>query len=125
MSVSKVWVFAEAVDGNPTSTTLELLTKAREIGDTVEAFIVGDGNAVAAALGEYGATKVHALDLSGSLVGAAAAASLAQLIESEAPDLVLFPMTYDGRDVLGRLSARLDRPVITDGTDVEVDGDAV
>src|SRR5262249_60465411 len=37
MSLSKVWVYAEA-DGDKVKTiTLEMLAKAREIGDTVEA----------------------------------------------------------------------------------------
>ena len=38
--------------------TLELLTKARELGDTVEAFYAGgDADAVAAELGKYGADQ--------------------------------------------------------------------
>ena len=32
MSLSKVWVYAEASEGKPTTLTLELLTKARELG---------------------------------------------------------------------------------------------
>ena len=35
------------------------------------------------------------------------------------PTSILFAMTYDGRDVAGRLSAKLDRPVLTNGIDVE------
>ena len=34
-------------------------------------------------------------------------------------------MTYDGRDVAGRLSAKLDRPVLTNVVDLDVDGDNV
>ncbi len=124
MALSKVWVYAEAEDGQPNSTTLELLTKAREVGDTVEAFIAGDGSAVAEKLGEFGATKVYALAVEDALVGAPAAASLAQLIESESPDMIIFPQDYNGRDVLGHLSARLDRPALTDGIDITVDGDS-
>ena len=37
MAVSKIWVFAEADGDKPTSATLEILTKARELADTVEA----------------------------------------------------------------------------------------
>ena len=55
MALSKVWVFAET-DENGSLTTLskELLTKARDLGDTVEAFYAGDGNDIAevARLGE-------------------------------------------------------------------------
>jgi electron transfer flavoprotein alpha subunit len=36
---------------------------------------------------------------------------------------VMFAQTYDGRDVAGRLSARLDRPVLTNGLNLSVDGD--
>ena len=37
----KIWVFAEAEGDKPTTATLELLTKARELGDVVEAVYVG------------------------------------------------------------------------------------
>ena len=63
MGLSKVWVFAEAEGDKPATSTLELLTKAREIGDTVEAVFVGaNADALAGALGEHGATTVHAVD---------------------------------------------------------------
>ena len=57
MSLSKVWVYAEADGDKVTTITLELLTKAREIGDTVEAVFGGDGDAVAATLGAHGAVQ--------------------------------------------------------------------
>ncbi len=41
MTLSKIWVFAEATDGKVSSTTLEVLTKARELADVVEAVYVG------------------------------------------------------------------------------------
>ena len=126
MAVSKVWVFAESAGGKATSGTLELLTKARELGGTVEAFYAGaDAAAVAGALGEHGATKVHAYDPGDTLTGATAAAALAQAIGAEQPDLILFAGSYDGRDAVGRLSARLDLPVLTNCMSIKVDGDAV
>jgi electron transfer flavoprotein alpha subunit len=39
-----------------------------------------------------------------------------------APDAILIPATYDGRDVAGRLSAKLDRPVLTNVTGLVADG---
>jgi len=126
MSLSKVWVYAESEDGAPTSATLELLTKAREIGDAVEAVYVGDDAAdLATALGEFGATKVYGASDGGVLKGAVGAAALEKLIGDQAPDLVLFAQSYDGRDAIGRLSAALDRPVLTNGASVSVDGDTV
>ena len=38
MALSKIWVHAEAVDGKVANITLEMLAKARELGDTVECF---------------------------------------------------------------------------------------
>ena len=126
MSLPKVWVYAEAEGGKVSTPTLELLTKAREIGDTVEAvYVGGDADAVAPQLGEFGAARVHTTDPGDSLRGPVGAALLQSLIGSESPDLVLFAQSYDGRDAVARLSAKLDRPVLTNGNGVEVDGDSV
>jgi electron transfer flavoprotein alpha subunit len=127
MALNKVWVFAEVdTPGKPTSLTLEMLTKAREMAGTVEAFYAGaDPEGMAGPLGEYGATTVYALDTGDSLIGAPAAAALAEIIGEHQPDAVIFGASYDGRDVVGRLSARLDRPVLSNGMTWEVDGDKV
>ncbi len=70
MALSKIWVHAEATDGNVATITLEMLAKAREIADTVECFVGADGDAVAEVVGAHGATKVHATgDLGGALQG--------------------------------------------------------
>ena len=127
MALSKVWVFAEATDGKVTNITLEMLAKARSLADTVEAFHGGDGDAVAETLGAHGATTVYATgDLGGALQGVPVAAAIAAQVQGgNAPDLIMFGTTYDGRDVAGRLSVKLDKPVITNNVDLEVDGDAV
>jgi electron transfer flavoprotein alpha subunit len=126
MAVNKVWVFAEAADGKVTSATLELLTEARKAGGTVETVYSGnDADAIAAQLGEYGATKVYAVDPGETLPGVAAAAALAQLVEEQSPDLILFAQSYDGRDAIARLSVKLDRPVVTNGMSISFDGDGV
>ena len=41
------------------------------------------------------------------------------------PDLVLFPQTYEGRDVMARLRVKLDRTVLTNNTEIVVDGERV
>ena len=127
MSVSNIWVFAQGAEGAPTSTTLELLTKARQLGATVTAFVAGDAAEIAAALGDFGATKVYATgDLQGTLPGVAVAAAMKAVIDGgDSPDLILFPQDYVGRDVVSRLSVQLDRPVLTNNVDVAVDGDTV
>jgi electron transfer flavoprotein alpha subunit len=126
MGLSKVWVYAEADGEKPHSSTLELLTKARELGDSVEAVFVGkNADSFAGPLGEYGATTLHTADPGESLAGVVGAAALTALVAAHQPDLILFAQSYDGRDAIGRLSAALDRPVVTNGTGVSVDGDRV
>ncbi|MEY4371674.1 MAG: electron transfer flavoprotein alpha subunit [Actinomycetota bacterium] len=127
MAINNIWVFAQAVNGAPTTGTLELLTKARSLGGSVSAFMSGDGGAVAAALGAHGASKVYATgDLSGKLPGVAVSAAMKAVIDGgAAPDLILFPQNYEGRDVMARLSVKLDRTVITNNVDISVSGDSV
>jgi electron transfer flavoprotein alpha subunit len=129
MSVTNIWVLAEGAEGAPTATTLELLSKARELGEfgDVTAFVAGDGSELAAVLGEHGATKIYATgDLQGALPGVAVAAAMVAVIDGgDVPDLVLFPQDYVGRDVMSRLSVRLGRPVLTNNVDVAADGDTV
>ncbi len=127
MAISNIWVFAQGNSGAPTTATLELLTKARTLGGSVTAFVAGDGTSIASALGEYGAAKVYSTgDLGGNLPGVAVSAAMESVISGgDAPDLVLFPQNYEGRDVMGRLSVALDRTVLTNNIDIAVDGDSV
>ena len=126
MAVSKIWVFAEADGDKPASATLEILTNARELGSTDEAVFVGtNADALAGELGAHGATKVFAVDPGDQLPGVAGAAALAALVGEHAPDAILFAQSYDGRDALALLSATLDRPVLTNGVDLKVDGDTL
>ncbi len=124
--MTNVWVFAQQAGDAPTTGTLELLTKARSLG-TVTAFVGGDASGIAAALGEFGASKVYATgDLGGKLPGVAVSAAMKAVIDGgDAPDLIMFPQNYAGRDVMSRLSVKLDRTVITNNTDVTVDGASV
>jgi len=126
MTIEKIWVLAEAGEAGPTPVTLELLTQARSTASTVEAVAWGAGTAtMAGPLGEYGATKVYDVgDLGGALPGAPVAAAIAALVAGgNVPDAIFVPATYDGREVAGRLSAKLDRPVLTNITGLVVDGD--
>jgi electron transfer flavoprotein alpha subunit len=124
---SNIWVFAQGDQGVPTSATLELLTKARALGESVTVFFEGDVDDLAATLGEYGATKVYSTgDLGGHMAGAAVASAMKAVIAGgDAPDLILFPQNYEGRDVVARLSVKLDRTVLTNNTDITVEGDQV
>ncbi len=127
MDSAPIWVLAEPAEGGFTTTSLELLSHARTLSADVAAITWGAGGQWAAQAGEYGATTLYDVgELGGALPGVPVAAAIAGLIEGGgAPRAVLIPTSYDGRDVAGRLSARLDRPVLTNVTGLTDDGGLV
>jgi len=126
MTLSTIWVLAEPANGSFTTTSLELLTHARSLATNVAAITWGEGGQLGALAGEYGASTLYDVgDLAGALPGVPVAAAIEALSASGAPDALLIPTSYDGRDVAGRLSARLDRPVLTNVTGLTDDGGLV
>jgi electron transfer flavoprotein alpha subunit len=116
MPVRSIWVLAAPAGSGVNTTSLELLTAARGLAERVEAISWGpDPESMAATTGSFGAAALHHVaDVGTGLPGVPVAAAIAALMErAGAPDAILIPTTYDGRDVAGRLSARLDRPVLT------------
>ncbi|HSO93711.1 MAG TPA: electron transfer flavoprotein subunit alpha/FixB family protein, partial [Candidatus Dormibacteraeota bacterium] len=120
-----IWVYAETADGVPRPITLELMTKARSLGE-VTAVALGPGSSKAAEqIGAHGASKVlvHEDPAFYDLLAVPAVELLAGLVEKYKPELFLFGMTYEGRDIASRLSARLGTALITNATDLERKGD--
>jgi electron transfer flavoprotein alpha subunit len=117
----KIWVYAELNQGRLTTTTLELLTRARELGE-VDAVALGPGaRKAAAALGKHGAARVFANEdgAFAEYVAEPATDCLAALLPQEGPDLILFGFSPDSREVAGRLAARLRTGLISNAMDVE------
>lgn len=120
--MAEVWVFVREFDGAPTPLALELLTKGREMGDTTAVYVGTGSEEAFARLGEYGVENVLHLDPKDSLVAAPVARAMAERLETDKPDLILFGQAYDDRDVAGRLAARIGRPILSNATDVTLDG---
>ena len=104
-------------------TSLELVTAARQLAERVDVFGVAEEVLPeVAALGRYGVSRVLAVEgLGNRLPGAPVAAAVAPRL-ADAAGVVLFGTSYEGRDVAGRLSARLDRPIVANGLAVSLDG---
>jgi electron transfer flavoprotein alpha subunit len=127
MLLANIWVVVEQSNGSPTTPSLELISQARTLATDVAAITWGsDGASLAGIAGEYGATTLYDIgDLDGSLPGVPVATAIAALVAANAPDAILVPSSYDGRDIAGRLSAKLDRPVLTNVTGLVNDGGLV
>jgi electron transfer flavoprotein alpha subunit len=131
-SVKNVIVYVEHRQGQTRKVTFEMATEARKLADslggTAHAVVVGSGaTALAEQLKTYPLDVVHAsedpdvdkflLDPAVDYVEAAARAI--------GPSLILIPNTLSGRDLAGRLVARLDAGIGADVTEFSVENGAV
>ncbi len=123
-----VLVIAEQVDGVFRKVTFEALSAARRLDSQVVAMVLGSGiEGAAAQLGKYGAAK--------TLVGDDAALAeytvdaytevVAGIVGQTNPAVVLLGATTQGKELAGRLSARLDAGLATDCVAVDMDGGQV
>ncbi|GAC1674206.1 MAG: electron transfer flavoprotein subunit alpha/FixB family protein [Candidatus Dormibacteraceae bacterium] len=123
--MAKIWVYAELNQGKLAATSLEMMAKARTLGD-VEAIALGGGaKAAAATLGKHGAKVVNVNEDAAfdDFVAEPATAALESLYKQDAPDLILFGFTPDSREVAGRFAARLGVGLISNAADLaEEDG---
>ncbi|HYZ92271.1 MAG TPA: electron transfer flavoprotein subunit alpha/FixB family protein [Actinomycetota bacterium] len=119
--MATIWVFAECdADGKVATSALENLAKARELGDA-EAVVLGPGAAQAATtLGEHGAKKVYLSEdqVFADYVAQPAAYALWKLAEQHKPDLLVFGMDYDSRDIAARVGASMGSTVMGNVTDI-------
>jgi electron transfer flavoprotein alpha subunit len=120
-----IWVYAELLDEKLTPTTLEMLTKAAEVGQA-EAILLGPAPEEAeTTLAKFGATKIYrcADAVYSDYLTLPAAETVAGLLQRHKPAVMLFASSYAGRDLASNLSARLDCGAITDvGDFILMDG---
>lgn len=123
-----VWVVGEQKDGQMAAVTLELLTTGRWIADSLKqqltVLMVGkDLDSMVGTLEEYGPDKVILISGEGAnqFIPEVYSESIAALVAKGPPAVMLFPATYDGRDLAARLAARLGVGLAADCTEVSVD----
>jgi len=119
--VATIWVYAELGPEGVRSPAFELLTKARSLGGRVEAIALGPGAKEATdQLGHYGVERAFVSDdpVFADHPGRPAAHVVGGLVQEHLPDLILFPSSYDARDVAGRLQGRLGVTLMSNATDV-------
>ena len=119
--MASILVYAEMSQGKLATTSLELMTKARDLGDVYAVALGGGAKAAAATLGKHGAKVVHVNEDAAydDYIAEPATDALASLYEKEKPDVILFGFTSDSREVAGRLAARLGVGLISNAGDLE------
>ncbi|MEN8042104.1 MAG: electron transfer flavoprotein subunit alpha/FixB family protein, partial [Actinomycetota bacterium] len=115
-----IWVFAEEQDGAPLEGGLELLAKARTLGEVSVFYIGTASDSSFATLGDHGASTVYHLDTGDDLPAAPAAMAFADLLTQHGGDAVLFGPGNTDRDLAGRLAARLGKPLVAGALDIDM-----
>ena len=129
--MANVLAVAEQRDGALKSVSNEVVTAARKVadglgGDVVALVVGGPGiGAEASALGTYGADRVIAAehDRLAEYHPEGYAGAIAEQAKAGDFSAILFPATAAGRDLAPRVAAKLDVPLATEVTGLEVEGD--
>lgn len=124
-----VWVFAEITDGEIHSCSKELIGKARELADRLEAeavavLIGGDSvKPLAGTLCRTGADRVIAVcgEKFEGLFEEEYAAILGKLIDEKKPEILMFGATELGRSLAPRVAAKVGTGLTADCTILEID----
>ncbi len=127
--MSEILVLIDHGHGKPNKISLQMLTAATQIagetGDSVSAVWLGEGAGDHAdALGAHGATKLYTWDSADAdaYVTMPKVEALQSIIDGGDVAAVFFASSNHTKDVAARLGIRVDGGVITDVTDLAVDG---
>ncbi|MDP6127839.1 MAG: FAD-binding protein [Dehalococcoidales bacterium] len=122
-----IWVFAEQRDGQLKSIGYELLSRGRELADTLKtelsAICLGHNISEVEQLISYGADKVYLIDdpALGNHEEDLYAGELLRLIQERKPEIVLIGATSLGRSFIPRVAALLKTGLTADCTALEID----
>jgi len=127
--MAEVLVLVEHAEGALKKVSAELITAARALGEP-SAVVVGTPGAAAPlvdGLKEAGAAKVYVAesDDAANYLVTPAVDVLAGLAESAAPAAVLVAASADGKEIAGRLAARIGSGLLVDVVEVKEGGRAV
>ena len=126
--MAEVLVLVEHSEGAVKKVTTELLTAARVLGEPSAVVVGGPGTAAPLVedLKAAGAGKIYVAesDDAENYLITPFVDVLANLVESAGPAAVLLPATADGKEIAGRLAARIGSGVLSDVVDVKAGGTA-
>jgi electron transfer flavoprotein alpha subunit len=127
--MAEVLVLVEHFEGAVKKVTSELITAARVLGDPAAVVVGKPGTAepLIDALKSAGAGKIYVAesDTAESFLITPAVDVLASLAESASPAAVLLAANADGKEIAGRLAARIGSGLLVDVVDVQADNKAV
>lgn len=126
--MAEVLALVDYADGAPRKVALELITAANAIGEA-SAVVVGPpgtADSLVEALKAAGAHKIYAAEseTATKYFLTPKVDVLAALAETASPAAILVAASIDGKEVAGRVAARLGSGLLTDVVEVKQDGSA-
>ena len=123
-----IWVYAEHKAGKVKKVTFEILGEAKKLaqkkGEPLCAVLIGSQvEAMASAIGPYGADKVFCVEAEGlgQYTTDGFAKALCDLVQQERPSIVLFGASINGKDLSACVAGRLGVGLATDCTGIGLD----
>ena len=127
--MAEVLVLVEHSEGAVKTVTAELLTAARTLGEPSAVVVGAPGTAapLVEGLKAAGAAKIYVAESEDAekYLITPFVDVLAELVESASPAAVLLPATADGKEIGGRLAARIGSGVLSDVVEVKQGGTGV
>ncbi len=125
-----IWVFIEQDEGVIEESSLEVLSRARELadklGEKVTAVVLGENiSGEASKLGRFGANKVIFVEdpMLKHYTCDPYSIIMSRLIEERKPDTLLLSATRNGRDLAGRLAVKFKTGLIAHVVSLDFDED--
>ena len=127
--MAEVLVLVEHSEGAVKKVTTELITAARHLGEPSAVVVGAPGTAAPLVedLKAAGAAKIYVAESDDAerYLVTPYVDVLEKLVESAGPAAVLLPATAEGKEVAGRLAARIGSGVLSDVVDVKEGGTAI
>jgi electron transfer flavoprotein alpha subunit len=123
--MAKILAVGEIAGGVLKKASRETTSVGKKLAGSVSTVLIGSGAAAGAPeVAKHGADKVYVGE-SSTYNGEAYAKAIADLVKAKGYEIVILPHSWIGRDISSRIATLLNTGVISDATDISMDGDRV
>jgi len=122
--MAKILAVGEIAGGVLRKASRETTSVGKKLG-SVSTVLIGSGAAAGAAeVAKHGADTIYVGEIA-TYNGEAYAKAIADLVKGKGYEVVILPHSWIGRDISSRIATLLNTGVISDATDISMDGDRV
>lgn len=121
----KIIAIGEIGDGQLKKASREVTSVGKKLAGAVDTVLIGKGaSGQAAEVAKHGAGTVYTSEIA-EYSGEAYAKAISNLVKEKGYDIILIPHSWTGRDISSRIATHLETAVISDATEISLDGEKV